>query len=52
MFLFLLAAESPVPEPLDFGMLNPPDMLKAMIASFTGDEQPLANLILRLMHVR
>lgn len=37
---------------LDFARLNPPDMLQAMIASFGGDEQPLAQLLLKLMQDR
>jgi len=35
--------------PLDFERLNPPDMMQAMVASFAGNEAPLAALILRLM---
>jgi len=49
-FLRVLADQAA--HPLDFERLNPPDMLAAMIASFWGDEAPLANLILRLMRVR
>jgi cell filamentation protein len=38
--------------PLDFERLDPSDMMAAMIASFGGDEESLADLILRLMRVR
>jgi cell filamentation protein len=49
-FLDVLAARAG--HPLNFERLHPPDMLQAMIASFDGDEQPLANLILSLMRAR
>jgi cell filamentation protein len=35
--------------PLDWGRLEPADMLDAMIRSFSGDERPLARLIRSLM---
>ncbi len=38
--------------PLDLERLEPPRLLAAMIASFHGDERPLAHLILDLMRVR
>jgi cell filamentation protein len=50
VFLDVLAARAG--HPLDFERLYPPDMLQAMIASFGGDEQPLAKLILSLMRAR
>jgi cell filamentation protein len=46
VFLSILANRAG--HPIDFGRLHPPDMLQAMIASFAGDERPLADLILRL----
>ena len=49
-FLRVLADQAA--HPLDFERLNPPDMLAVMIASFWGDEAPLANLIVQLMRVR
>ncbi|SRR6266550_1219556 len=50
VFLSVLADRAG--HPVDFKRLNPPDMLKAMIASFAGDERPLASVILQLMPVR
>jgi cell filamentation protein len=50
VFLMLLANRAG--HPLDFERLNPPEMMQAMIASFNGDEAPLASLILRLMSQR
>jgi cell filamentation protein len=47
VFLLLLAEHAG--HPLDFRLLDPPQMMKAMVASFNGDEEPLANLILGLM---
>lgn len=38
--------------PLNLERLDPPRMMAAMIASFHGDEQLLADLILDLMRVR
>jgi cell filamentation protein len=50
VFLLLLADRAG--HPLDFERLDPPDMMQAMIASFGGNEQPLADLILQLMRGR
>jgi cell filamentation protein len=50
VFLYVLADRAG--HPLDLDRLYPPDMIEAMVASFSGDEQPLANLILTLMRVR
>jgi fido (protein-threonine AMPylation protein) len=38
--------------PLNLERLHPPDMMQAMVASFGGDERPLANLILTLLRDR
>ncbi len=50
VFLSILAERAA--HPLDFERLNPPDMLQAMIASFGGNEEPLARLIRQLMRIR
>ena len=50
VFLTILADRAG--HPLDFERLDPPKMMRAMIASFGGDETPLANLILELMRTR
>jgi cell filamentation protein len=50
--VFLLMLADRAGHPLDLDRLNPPDMVDAMIASFGGDEQPLATLVLSLMRVR
>jgi hypothetical protein len=34
---------------IEFSRLDPPAMLQAMIASFSGNEEPVARLILQLM---
>jgi cell filamentation protein len=47
--VFLSSLANHAGHPADFDRLHPPEMLAAMIASFAGDEQPLADLILRLM---
>ena len=46
-FLIILADQAG--HPLDFTRLDPPTMLNAMVASFKGDERPLAELMLALM---
>ena len=46
-YLALLAARAG--RPLSLERMNPKAMLAAMVASFTGDEAPLASLILELM---
>ncbi len=48
-FLTILADQAG--HPLDLERLEPPRMMAAMIASFHGDEQPLAELIRDLMRV-
>jgi cell filamentation protein len=50
VLLYLLADQAG--HPLDLNRLNPPGMMRAMIASFGGDEEPLADLILSLIRVR
>ncbi len=50
--VFLLMLADRAGHPLDLQRLHPPDMLHATIASFAGDERPLADLILSLMRVR
>jgi cell filamentation protein len=48
VFLTILADQAG--HPLDLERLDPPaKMMNAMIASFTGDERPLRELLLRLM---
>ena len=47
IFLAILADQAG--HPLDLERLDPPAMLHAMIASFTGDEQPLRKLLLQLV---
>lgn len=49
-FLIILADRAG--HPLEFERLDPPRMMDAMIASFRGEERPLAELILDLMRVR
>jgi cell filamentation protein len=46
---FLTALAREAGHPFDFGRLNPPAVLQAMIDSFSGDEAPLATLILGLI---
>jgi cell filamentation protein len=48
-FLTILAVQAGYP--LDLESLNRPDMMRVMIASFGGDEEPLARLIRQLMHI-
>jgi cell filamentation protein len=46
-FLTILAERAGYP--LDLERLNRPEMMEVMIASFGGDEEPLAGLIRQLM---
>ena len=46
---FLIALADQVGHPLDEARLRPAQMLRAMVRSFDGDEQPLAMLIRRLL---
>ncbi|MGH6925513.1 MAG: Fic/DOC family protein [Propylenella sp.] len=46
---FLIALANQSGHPLDFERLDPPAMLRAMVSSFNGDEQPLGEVILGLM---
>lgn len=50
VFLSVLAGQAG--QPLDFERLDPPAMLAAMIESFGGNEQPLADIILAMMRPR
>jgi len=50
--VLLIVLADQAAHPLDFDRLHPPEMMEAMMASFGGDERPLANLILGLMRVR
>jgi cell filamentation protein len=50
VFLGILADQAG--HPLDFERLDPPAMLRAMIDSFNGNEQPLAGIIRHLMRGR
>jgi cell filamentation protein len=50
--IFLAMMADRAGHPLDFSRLDPEAMLAAMLASFRGDERPLAKLILRLMRAR
>ncbi len=49
-FLIILADQAG--HPLDLQRLDPPAMMHAMIASFSGDEAPLTKLLLQLMRSR
>ncbi len=49
--VFLVILSDRAGHPLDFERLDPPEMMQAMIASFPGDEHPLAELIHSLMRV-
>jgi cell filamentation protein len=49
---FLVVVASQAGHPLDISRLEPADMLGAMVASFNGDEEPLAKLILSIVRSR
>jgi cell filamentation protein len=49
-FMRLLAKQAG--HPIDFTRLDPAAMMQAMIASFGGNEAPLADVVLRLTHPR